>query len=92
MSFFNNFQAERFPGPICGNPINGLCEKVCIQAQKVFDACVKQITDEDVVLHVTDFVRADPIPPLTFISAKNTTSKGEIRNLNITRLDDKPKF
>ena len=92
MSFFNNFQPDRFPGPINGNPINGLCEKVCIQVKKVFDACIKQITDENVVLNVTNIVPENPATPLTFISAKNTTSRGEIRNLNITKLEDKPKF
>ena len=92
MSFFNNFQAERFPGPICGNPVNGLCEKVCIQVKKVFDACIKQITDEDVVLHVVDIVPGNPVFPLTFVSAKNITAKGKIEDLNITRLEDKQKF
>ena len=39
MSFCNNNGADRCPGNISGNPINGLSEKVCIQARKVFDAC-----------------------------------------------------
>lgn len=26
-------------GTITGNPLNGLTEKVCIQAEKIFDAC-----------------------------------------------------
>ena len=43
MSFFSNFQSDKCPGAISGNPLNGLCEKVCIQAQKIFDACIKQI-------------------------------------------------
>ena len=42
MSFFSNFQTDKCPGPINGNPINGLNEKVCVQAQRVFDACIKQ--------------------------------------------------
>ncbi len=42
MSFFTNNSGDRAPGRINGNPINGLCEKVCVQAQKVFDACINQ--------------------------------------------------
>ena len=52
MSFFSNFQSDRSPGQINGNPLNGLCEKVCIQANKVFDACIKQTQEEGIVLFV----------------------------------------
>ena len=38
MSFFSNFQSDKCPGTITGNPLNGLTEKVCIQAEKIFDA------------------------------------------------------
>ena len=92
MSFYNNFQADRFPGPINGNPMNGLCEKVCIQANKVFDACIKQVTDEGVLLKVSGYVPSHPKLPLTFISAKNISSKGLMEDLVITRLEDRPKF
>ena len=40
MSFCNSNNADRCPGNISGNPLNGLCEKVCIQVKKVFDACI----------------------------------------------------
>ena len=40
MSFFSNFSADRCPCQISGNPLNGLCEKVCVQVKKVFDAWV----------------------------------------------------
>lgn len=92
MSFFNNFQADRFPGPLRGNPLNGLSEKVCIQVKKVFDACIKQMTDEGILLAVKNPVPANPALPLTFISAKNISSKGIIKDLTITRLEDRPKF
>ena len=42
MSFFSNFQSDKCPGTIAGNPLSGLTEKVCIQAEKVFDAAIKQ--------------------------------------------------
>ena len=78
MSFFSNFQSDKCPGAISGNPLNGLCEKVCIQAQKIFDACIKQIQLENYTLTLTDLTPADPTYPLTFISAKSITSAGSI--------------
>ncbi|MDE6441744.1 MAG: hypothetical protein K2L12_03205 [Clostridia bacterium] len=90
MSFFSNFQSDKCPGTISGNPLNGLCEKVCIQARKIFDACIKQIQIENYTLTLSDSVPADPTYPLTFISARSTTSTGVITNLNVERLTDKP--
>ena len=90
MSFFSNFQSDKCPGTISGNPLNGLCEKVCIQAQKIFDACIKQIQIENYTLTLTDGVPGDPTYPLTFISARSTQSTGVITNLNVERLTDKP--
>ncbi|MCI8369815.1 MAG: hypothetical protein HFE41_01380 [Clostridia bacterium] len=90
MSFFSNFQSDKCPGTISGNPLNGMCEKVCIQAQKIFDACIKQIQIENYTLTLTDAVPANPTYPLTFISARSTSSSGNITALNIERLPDKP--
>lgn len=67
-----------------------MCEKVCIQAQKIFDACIKQIQLENYTLTLTDAVPADPTYPLTFISARSLSSTGIITGLNIERLSDKP--
>lgn len=90
MSFFSNFQSDKCPGVINGNPLNGLCEKVCIQAQKIFDACIKQVQIENYTLTLTDVTPEAPTYPLTFISARSTTSQGTISNLNVDRLPDKP--
>lgn len=90
MSFFSNFQSDKCPGQITGNPLNGMCEKVCIQAQKIFDMCIKQIQLENYTLTLTDASPANPTYPLTFISARSTTSTGEITGINIDRLPDKP--
>ena len=92
MSFFNNFQSDKFPGPISGNPINGLCEKVCIQVKKVFDACISQVTEEDVTMTIVDPVPANPVSPLTFISAKSRTARGVVSNLIVDQLEDKPTY
>lgn len=90
MSFFSNFQSDKCPGTITGNPVNGLCEKVCLQAQKIFDACIKQVQIENYTLTLTNVVPETPTYPLTFISARSTTSAGTISNLSVDRLTDKP--
>jgi hypothetical protein len=90
MSFFSNFQSDKCPGTISGNPLNGMNEKVCIQAQKIFDACIKQVQIENYTLTTCDNTPADPTYPLNFISARSTSSEGTLTNLNVDRLADKP--
>ena len=90
MSFFCNFQSDKCPGQISGNPLNGLCEKVCVQAKKVFDACMQQTQLNNVILNVTNLTPANPTYPLTFISAKSTASQGVISNLVIEPLAERP--
>ncbi|MBE7088433.1 MAG: hypothetical protein E7370_02795 [Clostridiales bacterium] len=90
MSFFSNFQSDKCPGSITGNPINGLCEKVCIQAQKIFDACIKQIQIENYALTLSNYTPSNPTYPLNFISARSIQSTGVITNLSVDRVHDKP--
>ncbi len=90
MSFFCNFQSDKCPGQINGNPLNGLCEKVCLQVKKVFDACMQQTQLTDIVLNITNLTPANPTYPLTFISAKSTVSQGVISNLLIEPLSERP--
>lgn len=92
MSFYNNFQSDKFPGPITGNPLNGLCEKVCIEAKKVFDACISQVTEENVEVTITNATPPNPVAPLTFISAKSRTARGVVSNLVVDPLEDKPAY
>lgn len=89
MSFFSNFQSDKCPGTITGNPLNGLTEKVCIQAEKIFDAGIKQTQIENYALTLSDFVPENPTYPLTFISARSLTSEATVTNLNIDRQGDK---
>ena len=90
MSFFCNFQSDKCPGPISGNPLNGLCEKVCIQTKKVFDACMQQSQLTDLVLNVTNITPATVTYPLTFVSARSIGSQGTISNLVIEPLSERP--
>lgn len=89
MSFFCNFQSDKCPGQITGNPLNGLCEKVCIEVKKVFDACMQQSQLNGIVLNLTGLTPPNPTYPLTFVSAKSTTSKGVISNLLVEPLTER---
>ncbi len=90
MSFYSNFQSDKCPGAITGNPLNGLTEKVCIQVDKIFDACIKQTQLENYALTLTDLTPATPTYPLTFVSARSTTSEATVTNLTVDRQADRP--
>jgi hypothetical protein len=89
MSFYSNFQSDKCPGAITGNPLNGLTEKVCIQAEKIFDACIKQTQLENYVLTLTDLSPENPTYPLTFVSARSVSAEATVTNLNVERQADK---
>lgn len=89
MSFCNNNGADKCPGNISGNPMNGLCEKVCLQARKVFDACMTQATLETVSVTLTNLTPANPTLPLTFVSGQSTSSVGTITALTVTPITDR---
>ena len=87
MSFFSNFQSDKCPGTISGNPLNGMNERVCIQAQKIFDACIKQLQIENYA--VTPEAECSPTYPLTFVSARSTNAGATLTNVSVERLADK---
>ena len=89
MSFYSNFQSDKCPCSITGNPINGLTEKVCIQAEKIFDACIKQTQLDGYTLVLTDLSPENPTYPLTFVSARSTANEATVTNLNIERQTDR---
>ena len=89
MSFYSNFQSDKCPGSLSGNPINGLTEKVCIQAEKIFDAAIKQSQIENYSLTLTNLDPATVTYPLTFVSARSTTAQATVTNLTVDRRPDK---
>lgn len=91
MSFFSNFNSDKCPGGISGNPLNGLNEKICIQAKRVFDACMLQNQQDNLNVSLYDFYPENPALPLTFTSARSISTKGIISNLSVDRLQDRPK-
>jgi hypothetical protein len=90
MSFFSNNHNPEI-GNVTGSPLNGLCEKVCIQVKKVFDASLSQITMEHTPIVVSELT-APPHTPITFISGRSTATKGTISNLTVERLEERPHF
>lgn len=92
MSFFTSNRTDRCPGPIVGNPLNGLCEKVCVLTKKVFDSCMNQFQAQGVNVVVTDYTPANPTFPLTFIGCSSTGESATTSNLTINRIDDRPNF
>lgn len=93
MSFYINNTNPSRPGPVMGNPLNGICEKILIETTKVFDACVSQSTETGIVLAVTDLTPASPATPLTFISAVNAPNQDvTISDLVVDRLESCPNY
>ena len=93
MSFYINNTNPNRPGPLSGNPLNGICEKVLIETTKVFDACVSQTTETGVVLVVTNQNPANPVQPLTFISATNQIGSSiTVSDIVIDRIDQNSNY
>ncbi|MGN1201307.1 MAG: hypothetical protein ACI4R8_03535 [Candidatus Caccovivens sp.] len=93
MSFYINNTNPNKPGPINGNPNNGICEKILIETTKVFDACVCTTTETGIILQVSGFNPENPVLPLTYVSAENTVgSPATISNLVVDRLDNCPNY
>src|SRR5574344_2080711 len=93
MSFFINNQNPNRPGPICGNPVSGLCEKALIEVKRIFDACMQTQTLTGLVLTATDYTPASPSFPLTYISTETDMTTGQtVSNVVITRLENRPNF
>ena len=90
MSFYSGNRQGCMPGQITGNPINGLCEKVCIQTTKVFDACMKQLQEQDLQLTITP--SGTYTDPLTFVSVTQNTADVTLTNLVVDRFEDRPCF
>lgn len=93
MSFFSNCKNDRCPGPINGNPLNGLCEKACIQTKKIFDSCMKQTQEKGLIATITNLNPANPTLPLTFVSASSSIyDPAEVTDLSVERFEKCPNF
>lgn len=90
MSFSNNCKSDKIPGPIRGNgALNGICERVCIQCDKVLDMCMRQETLTDISVTLTDIEPSTGLTaPYTFVSASAVSSQAAISDLVVTPIKD----
>lgn len=91
MSFYTCNRSGNCPGAMSGNPLNGICEKACIQVDKVLDAGLRQIQETNVQVTLTNQNPENPTLPLTFVSAV-TNGETTVDNLVVERLTEKPNF
>ena len=91
MSFYTCNRTGSCPGVINGNPLNGICEKACIQVDKVLDAAMRQIQLTNTQVELTNQNPANPVTPLTFISAV-INGQTAVNKLTVERLVEKPNF
>jgi len=96
MSFYSlrNAETEICPGRVNGDVISGLCERVCIEVKKVYDACLQQeqLDNVRIRLHNIQPSNENPVTPFEFVSCRSATSKAIIRDLTIERLADRENF
>lgn len=78
--------------PINNNDGNNCSDKICIQAKKVFDACMKQTTLQQITVMVTSPTPDSPVEPLKFISCRSNTTVGVVDNLSVDHLTERPKY
>lgn len=91
MSFYSykNNGNDRSPGIIDAQALNCITERVCIQTNKVYDACLQQESFQDSTVTLST---VSGTAPYTFISLRNSTTQGTVNNLIVTRLADRPNF
>lgn len=96
MSFYSyrNGEGDICPGRISGDCTRGITERVCIQVKKVYDSCIQQEQLDNVNVKLTDICPGNTKfeAPVTFISCRSTCTKGQIRDLCIERICDRPNF
>ncbi len=91
MSFSNNCKSDKIPGPIRGNNgLGGICERACIQCDKVIDMCMRQETLTDLSVTLTDVTPEGLVAPFTFLNATSTSAQATISDLIVTPLSDDP--
>lgn len=91
MSFFINNNNSFRPGNLSGNN-NGICERVCLEVKKVFDACMCQLSETGLRIPLSNFSPSNPAFPLTYISTQNQGHDCLVSDVTIDRLTDRPNF
>jgi len=101
MSFYSykNCNTALCPGSIAGDCTSGLNEKLCVQVKKVYDSCLQQTQLDNYKITVQSLAALCPCdvkptitPPITFESCRSSSITGNVSNLTIDRLCDRPNF
>ena len=93
MSFYINNNSPNRPGPINSGALNNICERVLIEANKVFDACINRDTVTGAVIALSNFTPANPTYPLTFVSVQSDpTEPATLTNVVVDRIEQRPNF
>ena len=92
MSFFNTRGGGAFPGVIDGNATNGLRHRVAVAVERVLDSCMKQETAENTKLTLSSISPRNATPPFKFTSANSMQPSACIKDLSITRLEQRREF
>ncbi|MBQ8908819.1 MAG: hypothetical protein IJY90_00805 [Clostridia bacterium] len=93
MSFYINNTNQNRPGPINSNSLNGICEKVLVEATKIFDSCVSRSTETGVILNLTGFNPENPALPLTFVSAETQIGSEVVTSdVVVDRIENNPNY
>lgn len=79
----NNTKAS---GRIIGNPLCGLCERVCIEAKKIFDGCIGRFGNVTFTVALSDFT-GGTTTPYTFERALSSGAT-TLNNLTVTTIRD----
>lgn len=72
-------------GPINGNPLCGLNERVCINVRKIFDGCITRYQDRRFSLTFSTELPLQGVAPYTYVSTRSS-GMSQISNLIITPL------
>lgn len=70
-------------GRIAGDPLRGLCDRVCVQVDRVFDGCRETVNNQNFTLAL-DGVPPAAVPPFTFVSAEEN-GVAVTENVTVTR-------
>ena len=80
------FMAQK-AGPINGNPLCGLNERICVNVRKVFDGCITRYQDRRFSLTFAADLSLQGVPPYTYIEARSSGTS-QISNLLITPISE----
>ena len=93
MSFFINNNNPNRPCQINSNALSGVCEKVLIEVDKIFDACLSREDNVQYILSLSNFIPTTYAEPLTFVTADSIpTQPATITQTSIERIDSRPNF